>query len=67
MPSRPRQQPLDTPHVLARGSWPEARRIAEVLRTETIGGVLLILATVVALGWANSPSSQGYANLDHLT
>ena len=63
MSSRPRQQPLDTPHVLARGSWPEARRIAEVLRTETIGGVLLILATVVALGWANSPSSQGYANL----
>ena len=50
------------PHVLAHGSLREARRIAEVLRTETIGGVLLLLATAVALGWANSPRSEGYAD-----
>ncbi|WP_432505414.1 Na+/H+ antiporter NhaA [Kineococcus arenarius] len=37
------------------GSWPEARRIAEVLRTETVGGALLLVATALALVWANLP------------
>ena len=35
--------------LLSRPSWPEARRIGEVLRKETVGGALLLLATVVAL------------------
>jgi Na+:H+ antiporter, NhaA family len=39
--------------LFARGSWPEARRIAEVLRTETVGGALLLTATALALLWAN--------------
>src|SRR3569833_488366 len=38
-----------------RGSWPETRRIAEILRQETIGGALLLAAAVIALVWANSP------------
>jgi NhaA family Na+:H+ antiporter len=38
-----------------RGTWPEARRIAEILRTESVGGLLLVAAAVVALAWANSP------------
>ena len=46
-----------------RGSWPEARRVAEVLRKETVGGALLLLATVVALVWANSAWGDGYADL----
>ncbi|WP_246572961.1 Na+/H+ antiporter NhaA [Kineosporia corallincola] len=49
--------------LFRRGSWPETRRIAEVLRQETVGGALLLLGTVVALVWANSPWSHGYTGL----
>ena len=49
--------------LFARGSWPEASRIADILRKETVGGVLLLVGTVVALVWANSPWSQAYADL----
>ena len=49
--------------VLDRGSWPESARIAEILRKETIGGVLLLAAAVLALGWANSPWSEAYETL----
>ncbi|MEZ0491661.1 Na+/H+ antiporter NhaA [Kineococcus sp. TBRC 1896] len=49
--------------VFSRGSWPEAQRIAEVLRRETVGGALLVVGTVVALVWANSPFSDAYAGL----
>ena len=49
--------------LFARGSWPETSRIAAVLRKETVGGVLLLVGTVVALGWANSPWAAGYAGL----
>ena len=53
-----------TPHRLfGRGSWSEVSRIGDVLRTETTGGVLLLVATVVALIWANSPWSGGYRSL----
>jgi NhaA family Na+:H+ antiporter len=55
--------PKLSPRVLARGSWSEARRIAGVLRKETIGGALLLSATVVALIWANSPWAGGYASM----
>lgn len=55
MPDR-RRQPL-----LARGTWPEASRIAEILRRETIGGALLIVAAVAALVAANV--GDGYATL----
>ena len=49
--------------VLGRGSWPETRRIAEILRRETVGGVLLLIGAVVALVWANSPWSAAYEAL----
>ena len=55
--------PPTSPHLFRRGSWPEARRIADVLRKETVGGVLLLVATVLALAWANSPWSAGYVAL----
>jgi len=51
---------MTTPSLFGRGSWPEARRIAELLRTETTGGVLLLIAAVIALTWANSPWSAAY-------
>jgi NhaA family Na+:H+ antiporter len=50
-------------HLFGRGSWYEARRIADVLRTETVGGVLLLVAAVAGLVWANSPASGAYARL----
>ncbi|KAB8189206.1 Na+/H+ antiporter NhaA [Nonomuraea phyllanthi] len=46
-----------------RSSWPEARRIADILRKETIGGALLLAATLAALIWANSPWAQTYEDL----
>ncbi|GGQ50828.1 Na+/H+ antiporter NhaA [Couchioplanes azureus] len=49
-----------TPNLFSRGSWPEARRIADVLRQETIGGALLLAGALAALLWANSPWSDGY-------
>ncbi|MFE9042591.1 Na+/H+ antiporter NhaA [Streptomyces sp. NPDC007818] len=40
--------------------WPERQAIAEALRTETVGGLVLLAAAVVALVWANSPWSGAY-------
>ncbi len=52
------------PHRLfGRGSWSEVSRIGDILRTETTGGVLLLVATVIALVWANSPWSAAYRSL----
>ena len=34
--------------------------LARFLRTETVGGVVLLVATAVALVWANSPWSGAY-------
>jgi Na+:H+ antiporter, NhaA family len=49
--------------LFGRGSPLEAGRIADILRTETTGGLLLLAATAVALGWANSPWSSAYREL----
>jgi Na+:H+ antiporter, NhaA family len=49
--------------LLPRGSWAESRRIAGILRKETVGGVLLVAAAVVALLWANSPFAEVYTSL----
>lgn len=49
--------------VLGRGTWPEASRIGEILRKETLGGVLLVVAALAAIVWANSPGGDSYASL----
>jgi len=49
--------------LLRRPSWTEAQFVADALRTETIGGALLLGAAVVALAWANSPWREGYSSL----
>jgi NhaA family Na+:H+ antiporter len=56
-------QPRDParPSLFRRGSWPEARRIGEILRAETVGGLLLAAGAVLALVWANSPWRESYA------
>ena len=49
--------------LFSRGTWPEARRIGELLRAETVGGVLLLVAALIGLGWANSPWADAYRSL----
>ncbi|MGW0665347.1 Na+/H+ antiporter NhaA [Streptodolium elevatio] len=43
--------------------WPERAVVASALRTETVGGVVLLVAAVVALVWANSPWSASYTDV----
>jgi len=52
--------------LFRRGSWTETSRIAEVLRKETVGGVLLMGGALTALVWANSPWSGAYESLRDL-
>jgi Na+:H+ antiporter, NhaA family len=54
--------PAET-RLFSRPSWPEARRLADVLRMETVGGAVLLVATMVALWWANSPWSGSYRSV----
>ncbi|QCH24503.1 Na+/H+ antiporter NhaA [Mycobacteroides salmoniphilum] len=53
--------------VFTRGSWAESSRVAEILRQETVGGVLLVVAALTALLWANSPWSSWYYRLGAIT
>ncbi|HEV7963939.1 MAG TPA: Na+/H+ antiporter NhaA, partial [Actinoplanes sp.] len=48
------------------GTLPEARRIGDILRAETFGGLLLLGAAVAALVWANSPWADAYRWLSDL-
>ncbi|MCX4408192.1 MULTISPECIES: Na+/H+ antiporter NhaA [unclassified Streptomyces] len=52
--------------LLGRLSLPERNFVAEALRTETVGGVLLLVAAVAALVWANTPLRDSYATVSHL-
>ncbi|MGA4840490.1 Na+/H+ antiporter NhaA [Streptomyces sp. G45] len=46
--------------VLGRLSLPERTFVADALRTETVGGVLLLVAAIAALIWANTPLKDSY-------
>ncbi|MEU9293836.1 Na+/H+ antiporter NhaA [Streptomyces sp. NPDC048266] len=48
---------------LGRLSLPERRYLTDALRTETVGGVLLLVAAVAALVWANTPLSDSYESV----
>ncbi|MFF0041598.1 Na+/H+ antiporter NhaA [Streptomyces mirabilis] len=48
---------------LGRLSWPERQAVARALRTETVGGLILLAAAVVALVWANTPFASSYTTL----
>lgn len=52
--------------LLSRGSWAETSRITEILRTETVGGMILLFAAGAALIWANSPWAPSYFALRDL-
>lgn len=49
--------------VFARGSYQESSRVAEILRKETVGGFILLAATVLAVVLANTPASEFYFGL----
>jgi NhaA family Na+:H+ antiporter len=60
--------PTETLKNLFSPSRPEERsRIAEILREETVGGVLLVVAATIALVWANSPWADSYESLRETT
>lgn len=46
--------------ILGRGGYAESLRVGEILRKETIGGVILVAMAAVALIWANSPLADSY-------
>ncbi|MET0468780.1 MAG: Na+/H+ antiporter NhaA [Aeromicrobium sp.] len=54
---------MTPPDLFTRGSWPESARIADILRRETVGGAILVVAALAALVWANSPWSDAYFSL----
>ncbi|MBN6056760.1 Na+/H+ antiporter NhaA [Nonomuraea sp. RK-328] len=49
--------------LFGRGSRAESRRIADILRAETVGGALLLTGALLGMLWANSPWAHGYAAL----
>ncbi|MEV5436695.1 Na+/H+ antiporter NhaA [Streptomyces sp. NPDC052682] len=52
--------------LFGRLSLPERTFVADALRTETVGGVLLLLAALAALAWANIPAlHDSYATVSH--
>ncbi|WP_026818155.1 Na+/H+ antiporter NhaA [Arthrobacter castelli] len=55
------------PSVPARRSSAESLRIGRILRKETVGGLLLVVAAVVAVVWANSPAADSYFALRDFT
>ncbi|MBW8796694.1 MAG: Na+/H+ antiporter NhaA [Streptomyces sp.] len=60
--SAPRTAPVRK--VLGRLSLPERTVVADALRTETVGGVLLLAAATAALVWANIPALRhGYESV----
>ncbi len=66
MPPAPARPPVAA-RLFGRGSRPEARRIGDLLRVETTGGLLLVGAAALALAWANSPWRDSYVALGELT
>src|SRR5204862_8024844 len=44
----------------------ENRFVADALRLETTGGIILLVAAVVAVIWANSSASEAYFHLIHV-
>ncbi|MBL3670151.1 Na+/H+ antiporter NhaA [Streptomyces sp. M2CJ-2] len=52
--------------ALGRLSLPERNFVADALRTETVGGVLLLIAAITALIWANVPAlHDSYESVSH--
>jgi NhaA family Na+:H+ antiporter len=59
----PDGEPSTRQLLFRRPPWAETQFVADALRTETIGGALLLLAAVVAIVLANSPAADWYHQL----
>ncbi|MGK3943653.1 Na+/H+ antiporter NhaA [Streptomyces caeruleatus] len=58
--------PAPNRKVFGRLSLPERAYVMDALRAETVGGVLLLIAAVTALVWANVPALQAsYESVSH--
>jgi Na+:H+ antiporter, NhaA family len=57
--------PRDRSVFLGLLPWPERSTVSRALRTETVGGLVLLAAAVLALAWANSPWSAAYDAVRH--
>ncbi|MFJ1649233.1 Na+/H+ antiporter NhaA [Streptomyces sp. NPDC088258] len=58
--------PAPTPaprKFLGRLPLPERNYLSDALRTETVGGILLLVAAIAALIWANTPLSGSYESV----
>jgi NhaA family Na+:H+ antiporter len=53
----------DRPRLFRRSTWTETQVVANALRTETIGGAVLLVAALAALVFANSPWRDAYTGL----
>lgn len=53
----------EQPRLFSRGSFLESSRIANVLRAETTGGLLLIVGAVIAIIWANTGFAGTYESI----
>ncbi|MDO0912994.1 Na+/H+ antiporter NhaA [Streptomyces sp. DT2A-34] len=66
MPAPRTPAPAPVRKVFGRLSLPERNFVAEALRTETVGGVLLLVAAITALLWANIPVlHDSYESVGH--
>ncbi len=59
--------PSTSAKLFSRSSWRETSYVADLLRTETVGGAILLIAAVAALVWANSPWREAYSTLRDTT
>ena len=59
--------PLTPRFLFGRTSSEETQRLNDLLRKETVGGVLLLIATAAAMAWANSPWASAYHQLGDIT
>lgn len=56
-------EPTQDNSVLSRGTFAESSRIAEILRKESLGGFILLGATILAIVLSNTPASNLYFNV----
>lgn len=54
------QTPNSENTVFSRGSYSNSKRVADILRTESVGGSILLVATVLAVVLANTPLADIY-------
>ncbi len=53
----------DRPRIFSPSRWTHGRTFREILRMETTGGLLVLIAATIALVWANLPWSDVYESV----